>query len=153
MLTPPTCLLIFKPMVRITEQEAYRLGITPSLNKPKKRKYNNTPCEYDGFKFDSLRERNYYIYLREKQKQGLITNLKLQEPIEILEAFTDSRGIKHKPIIYRADFTYIEPVTQKGITGYIKHYIDVKGGKATQTAVYKLKKKLLAYKGIFLEEV
>lgn len=137
-------------MVRITEAEAYRLGITPSLNKPKKRKYNNNPCNLNGLKFDSIKERDYYLVLLDRQKRGEIFNLTLQEPIEIQPAFTDETGKKHKPIIYKADFTYIEACKE---LGYIKHYIDVKGGKATQTAVYKLKKKLLAYKGIFIEEV
>lgn len=137
-------------MVRITEAEAYRLGITPSLNKPKKRKYNNNPCNLNGLKFDSIKERDYYLVLLDRQKRGEIFNLTLQEPIEIQPAFTDDTGKKHKPIIYKADFTYIEVCKE---LGYIKHYIDVKGGKATQTAVYKLKKKLLAYKGIFIEEV
>lgn len=137
-------------MVRITEQEAFRLGISPSLNKPKKRKYNNTPCKLNGLKFDSVKERDYYLVLLDKQKKGLIFDLTLQEPIEILPAFKDVNGIKHKPIIYKADFTYKEPCKQYG---FIKHYIDVKGGNATKTPVYLLKKKLLAYKGIILEEV
>jgi hypothetical protein len=131
-------------MVRITEQEAFRLGIAPSL-KPKAKKYNNKPCKLNGLKFDSIKERDYYLLLLARQKKGEISGLTLQEPIEILPAFTDSRGVKHKPITYRADFTYIEDSA--------KHFIDVKGGKATQTPVYKLKKKLLAYKGIYLEEV
>ena len=137
-------------MVRITEQEAFRLGIAPSPKKPKKRKYNNNPCTLNGLKFDSVKERDYYLVLLDRQKRGEIFNLTLQEPIEILEAFTDSRGVKHKPIIYKADFTYIEACKE---LGYIKHYVDVKGGRATKTPVYLLKKKLLAYKGIFLEEV
>lgn len=132
-------------MVRITEQEALRLGITPSPNKPKKRKYNNNPCALNGLCFDSVKERDYYLVLLDRQKRGEISYLTLQEPIEILEAFTDSRGVKHKPVIYTADFTYIENEQ--------KHYIDVKGGNATKTRLYLLKKKLLAYKGIFLEEV
>lgn len=140
-------------MVRISEEEAFRLGIAPEPKKPKKKKYNNNLCEFKGLKFDSEKERDYYIYLKDREKKGKIFYLTLQEPIEILEAFTDSRGVKHKPIIYKADFTYIESVRYKNSISYVKRYIDVKGGKATQTAVYKLKKKLLAYKGIFLEEV
>lgn len=140
-------------MVRITEQEAFRLGIAPSPNKPKKRKYNNNPCTLNGLRFDSVKERDYYLVLLDRQKRGEIFNLTLQEPIEILEAFTDARGVKHKPIIYKADFTYIEPVKDKDSISYQKRYIDVKGGRATKTPVYLLKKKLLAYKGIFLEEV
>lgn len=141
-------------MVRITEQEAFRLGIAPSLNKPKKRKYNNNPCTLNGLKFDSVKERDFYIFLKDREKRGLIFDLTLQEPIEILPAFTDARGTKHKPIIYKADFTYIEKIRDpRGSIHYVKRYIDVKGGKATQTPVYRLKKKLLAYQGIFLEEV
>lgn len=138
-------------MVRISEDEAKRLGlVSPKSNKPKRKKYNNTPCTYQGLKFDSIKERDYYLILLDKQKRGEIYDLKRQEAITIQPAFTDSRGKRQRPIVYKADFTYKEIVYEGA---YIKHYIDVKGGNATKTAVYRLKKKLLAYKGYYIEEV
>ena len=130
--------------MRMTAEE-YRnlIGGTP----PKKRKYNNEPVEFDGHKFDSVKESEYYLLFRQQEKNGEIKDLKLQYPIEIQPAFTDKQGNKHKAIIYKADFFFYD----------VKHktwrIIDVKGGEATKTAVYKLKKKLLLYKGIEIEEV
>lgn len=141
-------------MVRISEEEAKRLGIDlkglsfgfSDSPKPKKRKYKNQPCELDGLKFDSQKERDYFLLLRDKQQRGEISELRLQVRINLQEGFTTPEGKKIKPIDYIADFTYLDSSGQK-------HIIDVKGGKATQTAVYKLKKKLLADKGLYIEEV
>ena len=59
----------------------------------------------------------------------------------------DKQGNKIRAITYKADF-YFYDVKLKAW-----RIIDVKGSKATLTEVYKLKKKLLAYKGIIIEEV
>lgn len=130
--------------MRITEEE-YRalIGGTP----PKKRKYNNEPLEFDGHKFDSIKESEYYLLFKQQEKNGEIRDLKLQYPIEIQPAFTDRQGNKIQAIIYRADFYFYDVK--------LKTYriVDVKGGDATKTAAYKLKKKLLLYKGIEIEEV
>lgn len=131
--------------MRLTEEEYKALiGGTP----PKKsRKYKNEPIEYKGHKFDSIKESEFYILLKDREKKGEIRYLKLQYPIEIQPAFTDKSGVKHRAIIYKADF-YFYDLKQK--TWKI---IDVKGGEATKTALYKLKKKLLLYQGIEIEEV
>lgn len=135
-------------MVRISEEEALRLGLVSSKrNKPsKKSKYNNQKCKFNGLKFDSIKERDYYLLLLDKQKHGAVRDLKRQVKITIQPSFTLPNGKKVREIYYVADFTYID---RRG--GY--HIIDVKGGNATKTAVYKLKKKLLAYNGFYIEEV
>ena len=134
-------------MVRISEEEAIRLGIASKPQKQsKKRKYNNNPCELNGLKFDSQKERDYFLLLLDRQKRGEISELRLQVRINLQPSFTTPDGTKVRAIDYIADFTYLDRDGKK-------HIIDVKGGKATQTAVYKLKKKLLAEKGFFIEEV
>ena len=141
-------------MVRISEEEARRLGLASKLPKqPKKRKYNNQPCEFNGLKFDSIKERDYYILLLDKQKKGEIYELGRQEKILIQPSFKTPDGKTVKEIYYVADFYYKTIETADGITRVKIHYVDVNGGNATKTAVYKLKKKLLAYRGYFIEEV
>lgn len=125
-------------MVRISNKTAQRLGLVG------KSKYNNRKVTYQGLTFDSKKEFEYYLILKDKEKRGLVFNIKRQVPLEIQPAFTDKTGVKHKAIIYKADFVYTDRVS-----GKVK-YIDVKGFR---TEVYKLKKKLLAYKGIIIEEV
>lgn len=107
------------------------------------RKYRNVKCEYKGMKFDSLKERNYYIYLEQLQKEGKIHDLKCQVKFELQPAFTAPEGNKIRAITYTADFTYY---TQDGQY----HIVDTKGVK---TDVYNLKKKLMLYQGHKIEEV
>ena len=135
-------------MVRVSEEEAIRLGIVSSKrNKPSKRKYNNIKCEYNGLKFDSQKERDFYLILLDRQRKGEIRELKRQVKFEIQPKFYTLDGKLVREVTYVADFQYTDVKTG------LRHIIDVKGGKATQTPVYKLKKKLLAYKGIYIEEV
>lgn len=125
-------------MVRVSNKTAQRLGLVG------KSKYNNRKVTYQGLTFDSKKEFEYYLILKDKEKRGLVFNIKRQVPLEIQPAFTDKSGVKHRAITYKADFVYTDRVS-----GKVK-YIDVKGFR---TEVYKLKKKLLAYKGIIIEEV
>lgn len=142
-------------MVRISEEEAKRLGLVSKPQKQsKKRKYNNQPCEYNGEKFDSKKELAHYLMLLDRQKRGEIKDLERQVKITIQPSFKTPDGQTVREIYYVADFRYTSR-TPDGAGAYDleTHYVDVKGGNATKTAVYKLKKKLLAYKGIYIEEV
>lgn len=106
-------------------------------------KYGNKKCVYDGLKFASLRERNYYIYLTGQQKLGKISELKTQVEFVLIETFKldDETYRKTK---YIADFTY------KDSNGEY-HVVDTKGFR---TKEYMLKKKLMAWKyGIKIEEI
>lgn len=116
---------------------------------PGKSKYNNNkPTFYDAdlretLTFDSNKELEYYLLLKNRQKRGEIKDLERQVSFEIQPGFTMPSGEKIRAITYRADFRYHD------LDG-IEHIVDVKGYK---TETYKLKKKLLAYKGIYIEEV
>jgi hypothetical protein len=116
---------------------------------PGKSKYNNNkPTFYDAdlretLTFDSNKELEYYLLLKDRQKRGEIKDLERQVSLEIQPGFMMPSGEKIRAITYKADFRYHD------LDGR-EHIIDVKGYK---TEVYKLKKKLLAYKGIYIEEV
>lgn len=108
------------------------------------RKYHNKKVEYDGYTFDSIREKNYYIKLKLLEKAGKIKELELQKEYELQPSFKLNNKTSRK-ITYRADFTYKTTEDDK------LHVIDVKGFR---TDVYRLKKKLFEYKyRIKIEEI
>lgn len=88
-------------------------------------KYRNIKTVIDGIKFDSKREAQYYLYYKHLEAAGTIKNLVLQYPLQFI--YNGKKMFK-----YIADFYYEDD--------YGAHYIDVKG---VQTAVFKLKKKLI----------
>lgn len=108
------------------------------------RKYHNKKVEYDGYTFDSIREKNYYIKLKLLEKAGKIKELELQKEYELQPSYKLGNKTSRK-ITYRADFTYKTTEDDK------LHVIDVKGFR---TDVYRLKKKIFEYKyRIEIEEI
>lgn len=104
-----------------------------------RRKYNNQPTVMFGLKFDSGAEAARYLQLLSREQAGEITEL---EHHVIYPLAVNGAHICN----YEPDFRYRE-------NGAIV-VEDVKGGKATITAVYRLKKKLmLAIYGIKIQEV
>jgi len=91
-----------------------------ALKQAKRNKYGNVRCEFDGMKFDSKAELSEYGSLRIREMMGEISDLKHHPVLEL------PAGIK-----YEADFSFIE-------NGRVV-IVDIKGGKATQTAAFKLK--------------
>ena len=132
-------------MTRLSYKEAKALGLISES----KSKYNNAKPEYydpdlkETLKFDSKKEFEYYLLLKDRLKRGEIFRLQRQFKITIQPPFTTPQGEKIQAISYKADFVYLD---SEGVT----HIVDVKGFK---TDVYRLKKKLLAYKGFYIEEV
>lgn len=107
-------------------------------------KYHNKKAKYDGYTFDSIREKNYYIKLKLLEKAGKIKELELQKEYELQPSYKLNNKTSRK-ITYRADFTYKTTEDDK------IHVIDVKGFR---TDVYRLKKKLFEYKyKIEIEEI
>ncbi|UBH21593.1 DUF1064 domain-containing protein [Macrococcus armenti] len=90
-------------------------------------KYNAKKVEYDGHIFDSIVERDYYVYLK---RNTLIEHIELQPRYELIPAFKKQRKME-----YIADFevTYTDGTVE---------VIDIKG-MATETA--KVKAKLFRY--------
>tara|TARA_R110002020_G_scaffold51096_1_gene144780 strand:+ start:3229 stop:3645 length:417 start_codon:yes stop_codon:yes gene_type:complete len=108
----------------------------------KKKISNARKCMYQGILFDSKLERDRYIYLLQKVKDGAISKLQLQKPFELIP--TQERGENKVPSIsktknirktqYFSDFTYLRHRDMKWIIN------DVKG---RTMEVYKLKLKLV----------
>ena len=123
-------------------------------------KYGNKKVVADGITFDSIRERNYYYFLLEKQRNGEISNLRLQTPFEIIPPVMETY-VKHfvrkedevrqkcvQPAVhYIADFVYTDNATGKEVV------VDVKSEITRKDKVYILKKKMMrAFNGIEIVE-
>lgn len=123
--------------------ETYKKLVGNSMD-VKQNKYKNKSVEYHGIKFDSKKEMAYYIKLELLEQKGIIKDLELQKSFELQPSFKIN-GKTYRKITYKADFSYISVEDNK------LHVIDVKGFKIE---VYKLKKKMFAYKyGIEIEEI
>ena len=122
----------------------------------KQRKYHNAPCEVNGIHFDSVKEANRYTELSTLLRAGKIRELKLQPQFTLQESYVTPKGERVRSIRYVADFSYERP-TEPDSTGrvyWIPVVEDVKGGNATKTAQYKLKRKLFTEKyGFEITEV
>ena len=107
-------------------------------------KYKNVKIEIDGIKFDSKKEGYRYAELKLLEKSGVISDLKRQVIFELQPSFY-FKGKKERSIKYVADFTYI----QNG------EYIieDVKSPITKNNQVYKMKRKMMRYRGYDIKEV
>ena len=121
-------------------KEIYSKLLNNSIDKQSK--YKNKKVVYNGIKFDSQKERNYYIKLKLLEDAGKIKDLKLQVKYELQPKFKS--GNKNiQAISYIADFTYLDEENKL-------HIVDTKG---VRTDVYRIKKKMMQYKGLEIEEV
>jgi hypothetical protein len=114
-------------------------------NKYNRSKYGNRKCTLDGISFDSVKEMNHYCDLKYLLMAGEISDLEVHKPFELQEAFRAVDGSWVRAITYEADFVYKDKDGNTVIE-------DVKS-KATKTAVYNIKKKMMAYRGMIIKEV
>jgi hypothetical protein len=110
-------------------------------------KYNNTKIEHNGLIFDSKKEYNRYLYLKSLEDKGIINNLELQKPYELIPAQKLSNGKVERAAKYIADFAYMD-----GLRPVVE---DVKGMRKGQAyALFVLKRKLmLQVHGIEIVEI
>ena len=121
-------------------------------------KYKNEKVEFEGIKFDSKKELERYLVLRNAQKNGIISELKLQPTFTLFPAIYHDETVQLKtkqkivrkceqlPITYKSDFSYIKDgkLTVE----------DVKGSEYMITEVFKIKEKLMyAIHGIKIKRV
>lgn len=96
-------------------------------------------CEYDGFKFDSEQERDYYVVLKELKSNKKIKNFAMQVPCSLMDEFVDFRGNKVQKMDYVADYV----VT---LLNGEEIYLDVKGSKSTTEESARIKQKIFMSK-------
>jgi hypothetical protein len=103
-------------------------------------KYHNKRIEFNGKVYDSVREAGWAANFQALRDRGLIVDYKEQERIVLVPG-----DGKLRPIVYVADFTFVEAATGR------KRVMDAKGFK---TQVYRLKKRMAALLlGIEIEEL
>ena len=122
-------------------------------------KYKNNVCYYEGIKFHSEYERDYWIHLKREEAEGRITNLRRQVPYELIPEVWGER-VKHlktkdkveryriqQATHYYADFVYTDADGKEIV-------VDTKSEYPRTLSDYCLKKKMmLAFKGIAITEV
>ena len=104
-------------------------------------KYHNQKVVVDGIRFDSKREAKRYHELRLMEKGGQIEDLRLQVPF-ILAPSVVIQGRKRPPLQYVADFVYNMAGREV-----------VEDSKGMVTKEYRIKRHLMAVKGIEIKEV
>lgn len=109
-------------------------------------KYGNEKVELSGQTFDSKREGRRYLELQMMLRGGLISDLRLQVPFELIPAQRDPQTGKtiERAVNYVADFVYRDDQGQ----------LIVEDAKGFRTDVYKIKRKLMLWRhGIRIREV
>lgn len=115
--------------------------LTKPASPAKASKYRNQKCESGGIKFDSKREMMRWHDLVQMQVRGEISDLELQVPF-VLAAPVVIAGRKRPALRYVADFVY-----EQGGQTIVE---DVKG---RVTEGYRIKRHLMAARGITIKEV
>lgn len=123
---------------------------------PPRNKYHARKVNILGIEFDSKKEGMRYLLLKDQQRQGLISDLQLQVPFELLPAIYEDqvvhlktkdktvRKLVQRSVTYVADFVYTDKDGNR-------HVEDAKGLRLPE---YVLKKKMmLALLGITVTEV
>ena len=110
-------------------------------------KYGNRKKQIDGYTFDSTKEANRYMELKFLLATHKIRDLELQKPFVLQESFRGRDGKWVRDIRYIADFYYFDCEKDEWVIE------DVKSSATKDNAVYKLKKKMMAYKGLYITEV
>jgi len=98
-------------------------------------KYRNKKCEYDGFKFDSVKERDRYIELRFLEHAGKISGLEVHPRFELIPKQPGEQAA-----YYTADFAYWDnDFKAKTKTRIVE---DVKSPATAKAKDYILRRKL-----------
>lgn len=119
------------------------------IKRTKGNKYNNKKVEFDGITFDSTKEGKRYLFLKDAQEKGLISNLELQPKFELIPSIKENyvKHLKTKDkicertvqlaITYTADFSYIKDG--------VRIVEDVKASPKMLPKEFSLKVKMMRY--------
>ena len=111
-------------------------------------KYGNHRVEVDGIKFDSKKEAERWLVLKDKERLGRICNLRRQVTYLLIPRQTRSDGKVERKCTYIADFVYTDVWKDKEIVE------DVKSEITRKQPEYIIKRKLmLKVCGIEISEV
>ena len=125
------------------------MGRATTYRMRSRNKFGNKKVSCDGITFDSIKEYNRYIELKFLLHSGKIKNLEIHKPFELRPSFRNAKtGKMERPERYYADFVYYD--NERGETVVE----DVKSTATAKDALYRSKKKRMAYQfGIYIEEI
>ncbi len=106
-----------------------------AINFKKKRKYKNKKIFYDGYWFESIKEKVRYVELRLLERAGLITGLTMQPRFVICEKAKDIDGKTLRTRFYYADFAYTDDSGESVVE-------DVKSKITAVEPKYRLKRQI-----------
>lgn len=111
-------------------------------------KYNSKKVEYQGILFDSKKEMNRWIELKEMEEKEEIFNLERQVEFELIPKQYDSNGkVLFQPVRYKADMVYNDSNGNVIVE-------DVKSKFTRTLPDYTLKRKMMWYlKKILVVEI
>ena len=108
-------------------------------------KYHSQKVTVDGITFESKAEAERYFELTLMERMGMIKDLARQVPFVLIKGQRWSDGKKHRDVVYKADFVYLDTETDKVVVE------DVKGFR---TEGYKIKRELMKDRyGVEIQEV
>lgn len=96
------------------------MAFKKGFKRKKGERYNHTTVEADGLKFDSKKEYQRYVFLKDAEDKGLIADLRTQVKFELIPAVTEEyvEHLKTKDkiktrtlqlaITWTADFAYLK---------------------------------------------
>ena len=120
-------------------------------------KYHNRKIETDDGTFDSAKEFNRWVYLKDRQDRGEIEDLRRQVSFELIPNQRVNGKLKERKLVYVADFVYtedgiqiVEDIKPTDRNGNISEYY--KQTPAYKTFVIKRKLMLERY-GIEVREI
>lgn len=127
----------------IPQQQRSLTEMRDNPRQRQRRKYANEPTIVDGIKFDSRAEANRWVELRWLEDEKRITGLRRQVPFELIPAQTTPDGLKVRPLVYIADFTFMR-----------EGRLVVEDPKGCSTPEWNLKRKLMLWRhGVWVVEV
>lgn len=103
-------------------------------------KYFNKKVVLNSIKFDSKKELEYYLKLKEEEEKGLIKNLKLQPEFVLIDSFRDKKGKLERKCVYTADFEYIDCSNEE------YYVIEIKSKYTAKLVDYILRRKFFKSK-------
>lgn len=119
-----------------------------------KKKYGSKKVKYDGHLFDSKKEMHRYIELKQLQQIGVISDLELQKPFELIPVQREpstltKRGKEKKGKVIEKSIKYVADFVYKKDGELV-----VEDTKGVRTKDYIIKRKLMLYiHGIRIKEI
>lgn len=144
-----------------------KAAVTAPVAGDKKAKYRNEPVRVNGIRFASKKEARRYLQLMDALREGVVSDLRLQQDFTLQEAYTTPEGQRVRAIRYQADFTYRIEWDGTGVPqgvsfadltcwsqlGRGSTLVEDTKSRPTKTPQYRLKYKLMADKGFIIREV